>query len=164
MRKLLLSTVAMTALAVGPVAAADMRAPVYKAPPFQPASVFSWSGCYIGGHVGGGYAWTESINVVNTTAFGDFVRGQGFANPSSGVVGGGHLGCNYQFSRLIVIGIEGSYDGANIRQTILAPSAELTIYTPLGSARLRASSAVSAGRSTIGSSIRSSVGPVRAQH
>jgi outer membrane immunogenic protein len=49
----------MAVLAVGPAVAADLRAPVYKAAPLAPISVFSWSGCYIGGHVGGGYAWTE---------------------------------------------------------------------------------------------------------
>ena len=58
--------------------------------------------------LGGGYAWTENTNTVNTTVFGDFGPGQGYANHSSGFVGGGHLGCNYQVARM-VIGIEGSY-------------------------------------------------------
>jgi outer membrane immunogenic protein len=119
MKKQLLSAVAL-ALVVGPAPAADLRAPAYKTALLRPVPVFSWSGCYIGGHVGGGYAWTESNNLVNTTAFGDFVPGQGFANHSSGVVGGGHLGCNYQLSRTMVIGIEGSYDGANIQRDYLS--------------------------------------------
>ncbi len=53
--------------------AADLQArpPIYKAPP-PPAPVWSWTGCYIGGHLGGGYAWTENTNTVNTTVFGDF--------------------------------------------------------------------------------------------
>jgi len=118
MRRRLLGSVALAALAVGPAVAADLRAPVYKAVPLAP--VFSWSGCYVGGHVGGGYAWTESVNVANTTAFGDFFPGQGFANNSSGVLGGGHLGCNYQISRLTVIGIEGSYEGTSIRRDYIS--------------------------------------------
>src|SRR5216683_8310767 len=120
MKKLLLSGVAFTALAVGPAMAADLATrPIYKAPP-PPMSVFSWSGCYIGGSIGGGYAWTQNTNTVNTTAFGDFGPGQGFAQPSSGIAGGGQLGCNYQISRL-VIGVEGSYLGANIKQDYNSP-------------------------------------------
>src|SRR5204863_8045947 len=49
-----------------------------------------------------------------------FLPGQGFANPSSGFIGGGHLGCNYQYTRL-VLGIEGSYDGADISRNFASP-------------------------------------------
>jgi outer membrane immunogenic protein len=117
MRKLLSAGVALAALSVGSAVAADLgRPPVYRRPSPPPAPVFTWSGCYIGGHIGGGYAWTESTNAVNTTAFGDFVPGQGFANHSSGVVGGGHVGCNIQVSSSMVWGIEGSYAGADIER------------------------------------------------
>ena len=119
MKKLLLSGAAFAALAIGPAVAADLSVPpMYKAPP--PPPMFSWTGCYIGGHIGGGYAWTENTNTVNTTAFGDFGPGQGFSQPSSGFVGGGQLGCNYQIARL-VIGIEGTYSGADIKQDYLSP-------------------------------------------
>ena len=120
MRKLLLSGIALAVLA-GPAMAADLQArpPLYKAPP-PPVPVWSWTGCYIGGHLGGGYAWTENTNTVNTTVFGDFGPGQGYANHSSGFVGGGHLGCNYQVARM-VIGIEGSYDGADVKRDYVSP-------------------------------------------
>ena len=50
---------AVTALTVT-AQAADMR-PVYKAPP--PVAVYSWTGCYIGGQVGGQWArWTGAVN------------------------------------------------------------------------------------------------------
>ena len=92
MKKLLLSGVAFADLAMGPaivpVMAADLSAPIYKALP-PPAPAFSWSGCYIGGTVGGGYAWSQNTNTVNTTAFGDFGPTQGFAQPTSGFAGGG---------------------------------------------------------------------------
>src|SRR5947199_7338008 len=110
MKKMLLASVALTALSQASVFAADLaRAPVYRASPGIPA--FSWAGCYIGGHLGAGYAWTESVNVVNTTAFGDFAPGQGFANHSVGIVGGGQIGCNYQISARTIVGIEGTYSG-----------------------------------------------------
>src|SRR5260370_5800273 len=125
MKKLLLSGVALAALAVGPAAvapalAADLSQPIYKALP-PPAPAFSWSGCYVGGTIGAGYAWTENTNTVNTTSgFGDFRPGQGFANHTSGFAGGGQLGCNYQISRF-VIGVEGSYLGANIKGDYNSP-------------------------------------------
>jgi outer membrane immunogenic protein len=121
MRKLLLSGVALAVLSVGPALAADLRdrPPLYKAPP-PPVPVWSWSGCYIGGNIGGGYAWTENTNSANTTAFGDFLPGQGYANHASGFVGGGQLGCNYQISR-IVIGIEGAYSWADIDRDYVSP-------------------------------------------
>jgi outer membrane immunogenic protein len=117
MKKILLSGAALAALVAGPAIAADL-APMYKAP--LPMPVFSWTGCYIGGSVGGGYAWTENTNVVNTTAFGDFGPGQGYANNASGFAGGGQLGCNYQVSRF-VIGVEGSYLWANIKRDYVSP-------------------------------------------
>ena len=113
MKKLLLSGVAFVSLAAAPALAADLStAPLYKAP--LPAPAFTWTGCYIGGSVGGGYAWNTNINNVNTSAFGDLVPGQGFAQSSSGFIGGGQIGCNYQLARF-VIGMEGSYLGANMK-------------------------------------------------
>lgn len=54
-----------------------------KAPP-APAAVYSWTGCYIGGQVGGGF--------LNTLA--------------SGAVAGGQVGCDYQFAAGWVAGAE----------------------------------------------------------
>ena len=121
MKKLLLSGAAFAALIAGPAVAvaADLSRPIYKALP-PPMPMFSWTGCYIGGSVGGGYAWTENTNAVNTTAFGDFGPGQGYANHASGFAGGGQLGCNYQVSNF-VIGVEGSYLGASIKSDYVSP-------------------------------------------
>ena len=68
---------------------------MYKALPVA-MPVFSWTGCYIGGNIGGGYAWTENTNAVNTTLFGDFGPGHGYANPSSGFAGGSRRCQQYQ--------------------------------------------------------------------
>ena len=47
MRKLLLGSIALLALGAGGSAlAADVRLPVYKAPP--PVAVYSWTGFYVG--------------------------------------------------------------------------------------------------------------------
>ena len=62
MKKIFLAAVALTALAAAPAMAADLSRPVYRAPPPPaPVYIFSWTGCYIGGHVGGLWAqkdWT----------------------------------------------------------------------------------------------------------
>ena len=54
MKKLFLVTAGILALADGSASAADLARPVYKAPVVTPA--FSWTGCYLGAHVGGGWA------------------------------------------------------------------------------------------------------------
>jgi len=112
MQKFVLSAVALLA-AAGAASAADLS--YRQARPLPPAAVTSnWTGCYLGGHVGWGYAWSEHNNTANTTAFGDFLPGQGFASQGSGLAGGGHVGCNYQMGRL-VYGIEGSYTATDIK-------------------------------------------------
>jgi outer membrane immunogenic protein len=76
-------------------------APVYKAPP--PVPVFSWTGFYLGGNLGG--AWRQG----NVT---DNVFGLNYGGTSNGVfVGGGQVGFNYQVSN-IVFGVEGDFDWA----------------------------------------------------
>ena len=64
MKKLLLSGVALMALAMGPAMGADLSRPVYKAPPPvppPPPPVQDWSGIYVG--LEGGYGWaTQNID------------------------------------------------------------------------------------------------------
>jgi outer membrane immunogenic protein len=99
MKRTLLAIVAIAGLAV-PAVAADM--PVkYRPPP--PVPVFSWTGCYVGGNIGG--LW---VNKEITGPFGGSVSGD--ANSwAAGVQGG----CNYQFAGGFVIGIQGDYDWTN---------------------------------------------------
>ena len=101
-KKLLLGSVAFVALtAGGPAGAADLRAPVYKAPPVAEAA-FNWSGCYVGAHAG--YGWGRNKNDFGTavasgpTEEGAFAPGEfgPFNHDTSGGVAGGQLGCNYQ--------------------------------------------------------------------
>ena len=51
MKKLFFASVALVALSAGnSVLAADMRAPVYKAPVVAPVPYYNWTGFYIGCH------------------------------------------------------------------------------------------------------------------
>ena len=58
MSKLFRGGIALAALLAAPSAmAADLKAPLYKAPP--PIVAYSWTGCYVGGHVGGPVSYTH---------------------------------------------------------------------------------------------------------
>jgi outer membrane immunogenic protein len=125
MRKLLHATAALSASLVTSMAAnaADVYArPRPSAPPppvYAPPPVFNWSGCYIGGYVGG--AWSErdaiftDLGNSNFGAFsGGLVGGRREGSHSfnvgldSSVIGGGTLGCNWQpYGSPFVFGIEG---------------------------------------------------------
>jgi outer membrane immunogenic protein len=93
----ILSGAAMLALTVAaPAFAADLAA---KAPAFKAAAPvpFSWTGCFVGGHVGGAVSEDKTIGVAgNSTSF-----------SASGFVGGGQIGCDYQFAPGWVVGVEG---------------------------------------------------------
>jgi outer membrane immunogenic protein len=121
MRKMLLASASVFALSAGAANAADLGPrPVYKAPPPVAAPVpFSWTGFYIGGHLGSGWGTMEwdDPNKPNQTACSHtsppgqicFTTGpgpgpgpitQGLVFNSShtvnGFLGGGQVGFNYQ--------------------------------------------------------------------
>ena len=104
MRKFLLATAALIALA-GPAIAADMRAPVYKAPP-PVVPAWSWTGCFVGGH--GGSLWTKQ-DWTNLTPGGDFFGAWLGGHQANSWLGGVQAGCDYQFAGGFVIGIQGDY-------------------------------------------------------
>jgi outer membrane immunogenic protein len=136
MKKLLLASVAAVALAAaGSADAADLGTrPVYKAPPIAaPVPVFSWTGCYIGAHIGGGWGRKEFSDPADpnipssSTTTGATLFFVGWLSPGSlqvdpsGVLGGGQVGCDYQFAPNWVVGIEGEGSGADIRGSALDP-------------------------------------------
>ena len=109
-------------MAVAPATAADLGPrPVYKA--LQPAMVtvrvFSWTGCYIGGNIGWGWG-RETVSVpdlgerTGVPALAGVSLGPVTGN-TSGVLGGGQIGCNYQFAENWVIGVEGDGSAADIK-------------------------------------------------
>jgi outer membrane immunogenic protein len=125
------STIALTQIA----SAADQgppvhKAPVYKGPPPPPAPVYTWTGFYVGGNVGGGWgrantdiAGNGSLTTNGSTEFpngsGPFTTSFPFggSNPThpNGVVGGGQAGYNYQFSPSGVLGLEADIQGSGER-------------------------------------------------
>jgi outer membrane immunogenic protein len=113
MRRLLL---AGTALAfAGPAFAADLpaRMPV-KAPMVAPIAPFAWTGCYVGGHIGAG-ASTQDVSEP-TGPFGPFLvpANDRLRVDKSSFLGGGQVGCDYQFAANWVIGAAGDFSWTDI--------------------------------------------------
>lgn len=106
---------------VGAASAADLPARTYtKAPVAAPVITYNWTGCYIGGNIGGGWAKTEQTRIgrVDGTVFP--ARDFGSANGSS-FIGGGQIGCDYQFSGNWVVGVQGMFDFGNIDSSHIIP-------------------------------------------
>jgi outer membrane immunogenic protein len=92
-------------------AAADMAV---KARPMPVTVAYNWSGCYIGGNVGGKWARTSgSVDVAAATgpggALGAFSTPLD-SNDAGTFIGGGQVGCNWQSGNW-VFGVEGDADG-----------------------------------------------------
>jgi outer membrane immunogenic protein len=99
---------------VGTAGAADL--PV-KAPP--PAPVFNWTGCYVGGYVGGARSdgdmtFTDLGNAQFRSYSGGIIAGRAddhhswSAGSDSSFIGGGTFGCNWQpVGSPFVLGLEG---------------------------------------------------------
>src|SRR3954462_15633317 len=104
MRSLLVGFVGVTVFS-GAALAADMSRPVYKAPPAGALPVaYDWTGFYVGGHLGYGWAkkdWSDSFGLFDVSS------------RSSGFLGGGQAGFNYQIGQF-VLGAEGDFSWTGI--------------------------------------------------
>jgi outer membrane immunogenic protein len=123
MKRLLLTTVSALALvSVRPGLAADLGRMPAKAPSSPPVRVFTWTGCYLGGHAGWGWGRTKFNDI--STVLPDEGLATIFANAPSvkvdtdGFLGGGQVGCDYQFAGNWVVGVEGQFSGADIKGSI----------------------------------------------
>ena len=106
------ASVGFAALVAVPVMAADLsvRRPVYRAaPPPPPPLLFTWTGCFVGGHGGGLWATKDWFDrTPGSPSFG-FSDG---GHDAEGFLAGVQGGCNYQFGG-IVVGIQGDYAWSN---------------------------------------------------
>ncbi len=86
----LISTAALALSAGGALSA--------PAPPPVPMPMFTWTGCYVGAHVGGdsgNSSWGNIPSPIGSVSY-----------DTAGAIGGGQVGCNYQIQNF-VIGAEG---------------------------------------------------------
>ena len=132
---LALALISTTALA------ADLpsrRAPPVYAPP--PIPVFTWTGFYAGGQLGGEFGRSNTVSTVAATGTVLDVRGVS----KNGFIGGGHVGYLFSTQSLPVlggvfganggfgigtggvIGIEGDVDGTSAKANVFLPVAGVT--------------------------------------
>src|SRR6202790_429083 len=118
MRKLPFAHAAVLAVTLaGPAIAADL--PMKSEAPYV-APRFSWTSCYLGGHLGAGCAgrdMTDPVQLVQDS-FGGPGTTTGITTvrtSPAGVVIGGQIGCDYEFASNLVIGIEGAASGSTMR-------------------------------------------------
>ena len=91
------TAVLATALTLGIASqssAADMRAPVYKAAPLPVA--YNWSGFYVGGHLGWGWAQEDATLTAFAPGVPDLPFGSVFNGDRDGFLGGAQIGMNWQ--------------------------------------------------------------------
>jgi len=116
MKKLLLAGVGAAAIVSAPVFAADLpvKAPIQKVAPYDP-----WTGCYLGGNVGGAWGRKETI-FTNDNGF--LVRESLGKTNVDGWAGGGQVGCDYRVNTTWVFGVRGMWDGADLKGTNVWPA------------------------------------------
>jgi outer membrane immunogenic protein len=127
MNKLLLAHAAViTSIFAAPASAADM--------PLTAAHLtvlpFSWTSCYFGAPLGGGWAQKQIADPAQLVqdsflGVGSTTRVTSVDTTSSGGVIGGQIGCDYQFASTWVIGIEGAASGSTM-------NGSTTVGLPLG--------------------------------
>jgi outer membrane immunogenic protein len=126
-----LSGVAILAMAATTASAADLP---LGAPAAAPVA-FTWTGCHVGGHLGGLFSNETHTNIAGVSADHD----------ATAFVGGGQVGCDYQFAPSWVVGAEGraawnslksSYSGTVVfpRTSLVVPSQFSTTNDFLASA------------------------------
>jgi outer membrane immunogenic protein len=116
-----------------PAGAADIAKPVYKAPVVAPPPAFTWTGVYIGGHVGG-IRGRSDLGAVRDVIFPGFVTlglpaiapivavpsrfatVGGVSASNTSFMGGGQLGYNWQMGSFL-FGFEGDASWTRIRAT-----------------------------------------------
>jgi outer membrane immunogenic protein len=107
----LLAAVGLGAALAQSASAADLSMPpIYRGPP---PAYFTWTGWYVGLNGGGGWGQTNHTATVNAAGLPP-VTTNNFN--TSGWLGGGTIGYNYQMGQWLV-GAEADLDWSNIRGT-----------------------------------------------
>ena len=98
---------------LGTASAADLA--VKARPVVPPIITYNWTGCYIGGNVGGGWHRIQQSGLSRTDGV-VFVPPLDIgASEDSNLIGGAQIGCDYQFVGNWLIGAQGMFDFGDIR-------------------------------------------------
>jgi opacity protein-like surface antigen len=117
--KRILGGMVMAAALSGSALAADLPSRTYAKAPATAAPAYNWSGWYGGlnaGWVGGSGSVRNDASIVSTSSAPENAEAMAAgatntADQSSGFIGGGQFGYNYQFSHLFVAGFEADIQG-----------------------------------------------------
>ena len=117
--KRILGRAVMAAALSGSALAADLPSRTYTKAPAAAAPAYNWSGWYGGlnaGWVGGSGSVNNDASIVSTSSAPENAEAMAAgatntADKSSGFIGGGQFGYNYQFSHLFVAGFEADIQG-----------------------------------------------------
>jgi outer membrane immunogenic protein len=136
MKKIALTAAAVSILFTGAASAADMAPRYTKAPPPPVVTAYNWTGCYLGGYVGGA-TQSRAVNTADPTALpgGGIPAGSFYNAPTanaanlglysydldSSVIGGGTVGCNWQGASSFVIGVEGEGGYMKLKGSVIDP-------------------------------------------
>src|SRR5262249_52469672 len=122
MKKLLAIGATLAALSWHSATAADLSVglPVYAPPRTVVAPLYSWTGCFIGANLGGGWAQKSFKDALTLASLGNHI--------ASGVVGGGQVGCDYQMG-WAVFGGQGMFDGVSATSNNLWPGGAAVMTT-----------------------------------
>src|SRR5262249_4407193 len=122
MKNLFLGSVALVALGLAAPAAFAAERPVPFTPPPPPVPAYTRTGCYVGAGAGPSYGTSTHSTVANSVLTSNVAAppplpaavaaGSNIADSFnlSGFIGGGQIGCNYQFGQW-VIGVEADGSG-----------------------------------------------------
>jgi outer membrane immunogenic protein len=123
-----MSPKAFLACAGAAAAAATLALPASAAEPLAPpVPAFTWTGLYMGAQVG--YAWDKDPVAWFGTSSDDDPAAGTFTQTPTGVIGGAHIGYNYQINQM-VMGVEGSVDGTSLSHTAVVPVNDFMGDTP----------------------------------
>ena len=100
----MLAATSLVVFATGGALAADIAAPVYRAPP-PLAPLYSWTGLYWGANIG--YSWGTAKYDATLTGVGTVTQSEKI----NGVIGGVQSGYNYQFG-IWVVGLETDFQAS----------------------------------------------------
>lgn len=118
MLKPFLGACAAAALLASAAHAADL--PVKSPPPFiKPLPIFTWTGFYVGANAGYSFGQRGNARTVGTPAFaalGPTIVPGSLDTKSSGFIGGGQVGYNYQYQNF-VLGLEADFDYVDQKKT-----------------------------------------------
>jgi outer membrane immunogenic protein len=120
MKKFVLGLVGLAALGAAPASAADLAARTYTKAPAMIASIYDWSGFYLGLNGGGGWShncWTNTA-VAGAAAVANVSEG---CHDATGGMVGGQIGYRWQAANW-VFGVEGQGDWANFKGSNVSAS------------------------------------------